>query len=230
MLGAEDGCPPSVSARATEYRHPSVGFLAPLLPGVDGRGWPWRDHRQVVNGVLRRLRTGAPWRDLPERCGPWQTVSHASPAGSGTGPGPGCWSRSRSAMTRWAWWSGRCRSTPRSTVHTSTRPEPAKKGALAADELEGPPHQALGQELGRSCGGLTTKVHLAVDGRGLPLAVVVTPDNVNDSTMFDTVLQAVRVPRLPVRRPRRRPETVIASASPHSSSGSANSDHLPDRT
>jgi transposase len=28
----------------------------------------------VVNGVLWRLRTGAPWRDVPERYGPWQTV------------------------------------------------------------------------------------------------------------------------------------------------------------
>ena len=45
-----------------------------LLPRVDGRGRPWRDHRQMVNGVLRRLRTGALWRDLPERYGPRQTV------------------------------------------------------------------------------------------------------------------------------------------------------------
>jgi len=45
-----------------------------LLPQADGRGRPWRDHRQVVNGVLWRLRTGAPWRDLPQRYGPWQTV------------------------------------------------------------------------------------------------------------------------------------------------------------
>jgi transposase len=28
----------------------------------------------VISGVLRRLRTGAPWRDLPERYGPWKTV------------------------------------------------------------------------------------------------------------------------------------------------------------
>lgn len=48
--------------------------MAPLLPGVDGPGRPWRDHRQVINGVLWRLRTGAPWRDLPERYGPWQTT------------------------------------------------------------------------------------------------------------------------------------------------------------
>jgi transposase len=48
--------------------------IAPLLPQVDGRGRPWRDHRQVMNGVLWRLRTGAPWRDLPQRYGPWQTA------------------------------------------------------------------------------------------------------------------------------------------------------------
>ncbi|GLW59587.1 hypothetical protein Kpho01_75970 [Kitasatospora phosalacinea] len=48
--------------------------IGPMLPQADGRGRPWRDHRQVVNGVLWRLRTGAPWRDLPEQYGPWQTV------------------------------------------------------------------------------------------------------------------------------------------------------------
>ena len=41
----------------------------------DGRpGHPWRGHRRVVNGILWHLHTGAPWRDLPERYGPWQTV------------------------------------------------------------------------------------------------------------------------------------------------------------
>ncbi len=47
--------------------------IEPLLPVADGRGRPWRDHRQVINGILWRLRTGAPWRDIPERYGPWQT-------------------------------------------------------------------------------------------------------------------------------------------------------------
>jgi transposase len=47
--------------------------IEPLLPQVDGRGRRWRDHRQVINGILWRLRTGAPWRDVPERYGPWQT-------------------------------------------------------------------------------------------------------------------------------------------------------------
>ena len=44
-----------------------------MLPGGRGRGGQWRDHRQVINGILWQLRTGAPWRDLPERYGPWKT-------------------------------------------------------------------------------------------------------------------------------------------------------------
>ena len=50
--------------------------LAPLLaPAVraDGRGRPWRDPRAVLNGVLWILRTGAPWKDLPDRYPPYQT-------------------------------------------------------------------------------------------------------------------------------------------------------------
>lgn len=39
-----------------------------------GRGRRWSDHRLVLNGILWALHTGAPWRDLPERYGPWQTV------------------------------------------------------------------------------------------------------------------------------------------------------------
>ena len=45
-----------------------------LLPPENGRrGGQWSEHRKVVNGILWRLRTGAPWRDLPSRYGPWQT-------------------------------------------------------------------------------------------------------------------------------------------------------------
>ena len=51
--------------------------LEPLLPeprhhGQAGR--PWLSHHTVINGILWILRTGAPWRDLPERYGKWNTV------------------------------------------------------------------------------------------------------------------------------------------------------------
>src|SRR5919199_257458 len=47
--------------------------LGPLLP-PHRAGRPRTDDRRVVNGILWKLATGAPWRDLPERYGPWQTV------------------------------------------------------------------------------------------------------------------------------------------------------------
>jgi transposase len=49
--------------------------LEPLLPPQRAAtGRPAKDHRTLVNAMLWRLKTGAPWRDLPERYGPWQTV------------------------------------------------------------------------------------------------------------------------------------------------------------
>lgn len=49
--------------------------LAPLLPPQrPATGRPAKDHRTIINGILWVLKTGAPWRDLPERYGPWQTV------------------------------------------------------------------------------------------------------------------------------------------------------------
>jgi transposase len=49
--------------------------IEPLLPSSDGRrGRPFRDHRQVVEGIVYRYRAGIAWRDLPIDFGPWQTV------------------------------------------------------------------------------------------------------------------------------------------------------------
>jgi transposase len=50
--------------------------LVPLLPPQKPRvGRPAQDHRVIINGMLWIARTGAPWRDLPERYGPWRTVA-----------------------------------------------------------------------------------------------------------------------------------------------------------
>ena len=51
--------------------------LEPLLPPERSgkRGHPYKGHRTVINGILWIDRTGAPWRDLPERYGPHQTCS-----------------------------------------------------------------------------------------------------------------------------------------------------------
>ncbi|MEU7510364.1 IS5 family transposase [Streptomyces lavendulae] len=63
--------------------------------------------------------------------------------------------------------------------------------------------------LGRSRSGLTSKIHLARDGTGRPLAFVLTSGNINDCTQFTAVMDAIRVPRIGPGRPRIRPDHVI---------------------
>ena len=50
-------------------------LLKDLLPAERGRkSRPAFDNRPIVNGILWRIRTGAPWRDVPEKYGKWMTV------------------------------------------------------------------------------------------------------------------------------------------------------------
>jgi transposase len=58
-----------------ELTEEAWSIIAPLLPAQGRRGGQWREHRTILNGILWKLRTGAPWRDLPERYGPWQTCA-----------------------------------------------------------------------------------------------------------------------------------------------------------
>jgi transposase len=48
-------------------------IIAPLLPNKP-RGVARQDDRRVLNGIFYILRTGSPWRDLPERYGPYTTA------------------------------------------------------------------------------------------------------------------------------------------------------------
>lgn len=62
--------------------------------------------------------------------------------------------------------------------------------------------------VGRSRGGLSTKIHQLVDGRGLPLVVLVAPGQSGDSPAFPHLLDQLRVPRLGRGRPRTRPDRM----------------------
>ena len=62
-------------------------LIEPVLPSDKGRrGRRWRDHRQVLEAIAWRFRTGAPWRDVPAEFGPWQTLwkRHRRWSGDGT--------------------------------------------------------------------------------------------------------------------------------------------------
>ena len=48
--------------------------MEPLMPTVTGRSRPWTDHRLAVEGMAWKYCTGAPWRDVPERFGKWNSI------------------------------------------------------------------------------------------------------------------------------------------------------------
>ena len=61
--------------RRHELSQEQFDQIKDLLPSNEGeQGRPWEDHHRVLNGMFWILRTGAPWRDLPARYGPWKTV------------------------------------------------------------------------------------------------------------------------------------------------------------
>ena len=64
-----------IVARTGQLSDEAWSLIEPLLPSSAGRrGGQWRDHRQVLEAILWRYRTGSPWRDLPAEFGPWQTI------------------------------------------------------------------------------------------------------------------------------------------------------------
>jgi transposase len=70
-------------------------------------------------------------------------------------------------------------------------------------------HEPGDHALGRSRGGLSTKIHAAVDGRGRPLVLLLTPGQAGDAPMMLPLLAMLRVERAR-GRPRTRPERVLA--------------------
>ncbi|WP_435851836.1 IS5 family transposase [Streptomyces umbrinus] len=178
-------------------------LLAPLIPRA-ATGRPRVEDRQIINGMVYKIRTGISWRDLPERYGPWKTVytrfrryaldgvftralqqiqAHADAAGDID-------------------WLVQIDSTVvRAHQHAAAT---GRKGG-STGRMNHNDHA-----LGRSRGGLTTKIHLACDGKGRPLAIMLTPGQRHDSVCARPLLERIRVPRAGLGRPRSRPDRVIA--------------------
>ncbi|WP_376770459.1 IS5 family transposase [Streptosporangium sandarakinum] len=185
--------------------------IAPLLPANPERGGRWRDHRQVLNGIVWKIRTGADWRDIPDRYGPWQTIYQRFRRWSADGTFARLLEHIQvhNDAIGQVDWSAIC--VDSTIVRAHQHAAGARKGGTGTGRPQQSAQTDQGrQALGRSRGGLTTKIHLAADGRGLPLAFVLTGGNVNDCTQFTTVMEAIRVPRPGPGRPRTRPAHVIA--------------------
>lgn len=48
--------------------------LSRYLPSVVTGGRPREDDRRVLNGIVWKIRSGAPWRDVPARYGSWKSI------------------------------------------------------------------------------------------------------------------------------------------------------------
>ncbi|MFD2439555.1 IS5 family transposase [Paracoccus kondratievae] len=129
------------------------------------------NHRLVLDGIFWIASTGSPWRDLPDEFGRWSSVYRQ--------------------FRRWTLaglWEGML--------------EALNANGLAPDALQmidstvvRAHHQAAGakggtprQGFGRSRGGFTTKVHLRVNGAGLPMRSDITPGETSDYRGFDLVM------------------------------------------
>lgn len=86
----------------------------------------------------------------------------------------------------------------------------SQKGDLQKEPPGGVDAEPDDHGLGRSRGGLTTKLHLAVEQGQKPLSLLVTAGQRHDSPQFQPVLEGIRVPRIGPGRPRTKPDKVRA--------------------
>ena len=71
-----------------------------------------------------------------------------------------------------------------------------------------------GEALGRSRGGLTSKIHLAVDGHGLPMSIILPAGQAGDNPQLLPLLDQLNVGRDGPGRPRKRPDRILAYSHP----------------
>ncbi|WP_160435814.1 IS5 family transposase, partial [Gilliamella sp. Lep-s5] len=114
-----------------------------------GRVYNKSEHRMTFEGSLFRMRTGIPWRDFPEEFGEWSTVYRRFNLWSKKGILVDIFKQlSQLADFEWGFLDG---SIIRAHQHST---------GAATEHCE---------QIDQSCGGHSTKIHLAVDSGGLPI-------------------------------------------------------------
>lgn len=186
-------------------------LLEPLLPVAVRSGRPsvWTK-RQLFDGIRWRVRVGAPWRDVPDCYGSWRAVYALFRRWQRSG----VWARIVTALQARADAAG-LMTWEVSVDSTIARAHRHAAGAhRRGDEQSEPPGGVVcgpsDHALGRSRGGLTTKIHLSCEQGQNVLSLIVTAGQRGDSPQFRPVLDKISVPRLGTGRPRKRPVRVRA--------------------
>jgi transposase len=129
--------------------------ITDVLPGCEGHVGGDTDDRLFVDAVIYRYRKGIPWRDLPDRYGPWKSTHRRYRRLCECGVFAGIFDMLvRDADNEFMMLDGR------SCAPTSTVPAPKKAGQ--------------NQAIGRSRGGLTTKIHAVVDAQAREILKVMS--------------------------------------------------------
>ncbi|MEU2049992.1 MULTISPECIES: IS5 family transposase [Streptomyces] len=174
--------------------------IEPLMPADPVRGRRWADHRRTLEAIAWKYRTCSPWRDLPEELGSFQTAHKRMIRWAVDGT----WERILAAILAVAGAGGDVGWTV-SVDSTVCRAHQHSAGARKKGSDRPEDHA-----LGRSRGGLSTKVHLASDSRARPLSMHVTAGQAGDAPAFEAVMAGIRIPRSGLGRPRTRPAVVLA--------------------
>lgn len=170
--------------------------LVPLLPPLVGLGRPYLDHRPIVSGILWVLRTGAPWRDVPERFGKWTTIYSRFCRWTARGIWQGVWAE----LQRLADLRGQLDWSVHFVDGTVVRAHQCAAGARGGQDSEA---------LGRSRGGFSTKIHLRAEGQGKLMAFVLSSGERHESKYLPPLLETGAVNRPGRGRPRLRPVRVV---------------------
>jgi transposase len=144
--------------------------IKPMLPNKP-RGVRRVNDRRVLNGIFWVLRSGAPWRDLPETYGPRTTCYNRFVRWRKAG----VWDQIMEALAAGHDAAVQMIDTSVVRVH--------QHGACIADSNH--------QDMGRSRGGLTSKIHAVVDTHGLPVRLAVTPGEAHDNRLCSVLLSAL---------------------------------------
>lgn len=173
------------------------------LPPVWSRRW-------LIDGIRFRIRTGVPWRGVPVEYGPWYRIYDLFRRWQRDGT----WRRILTRLQSLADVTGSI-TWDLSVDSTVCRAHQHAAGARKRGDLQKEPPGGVFIEpgdhgLGRSRGGFTAKLHLAVEQGQRPMSIVITAGQRGDSPQFESVLKKVRVPRIGPGRPRVRPDRVRA--------------------
>jgi|ERR1700677_2995080 transposase len=149
-----------------------------LLPGrPDQPGWTSQDNRLFIDAILWLAKTGAPWRDLPERFGKWNSVWRRFDRWCRKGTWQAVFEALQDPDLEWLIMDS-----------TIIRAHPSAAGAKKNPDGSGGQQE---QELGRSRGGFGTKIHGAVNGLGLPVRLILTPGQDADVTHAKKLIEGI---------------------------------------